>query len=287
MAAEGRGRGAAPDGELAFVRDLALRAGAVVMGWFRGEYTVHDKGGQPVTIADQQSNELIVSELHRRFPSDEILAEETPVLDERWRTAERCWVVDPLDGTSDFVKGREGFAVMIGLLVRGRPQLGVVHVPKAARTFLGQVGEGAWEERGAQAGAASGERRPLRCSTRAQTSELRVIASIAHRDERLEAALAALAPQETLSVGSVGYKVGKIAADEADLYVAITPSIHLWDTAGPEAILLAAGGSMLDLDGAPLDYGGPHLNHRRGLLATNGACTPAVVGTLRGMFPTL
>ena len=297
MAAEDRGvapdgqdgvdTGDSEDGELAFVRDLALRAGAVCMGWFRGEYTIHDKGGQPVTVADEQSNELIVSELRRRFPGDEILAEETPVRDEAWRSAERCWVVDPLDGTSDFVKGREGFAVMIGLLERGRPRLGVVHVPKAARTFLGRVGQGAWEERGAQPGAAPGERRPLRCSTRAQTSELRVIASIAHRDERLEAALAALAPKETLSVGSVGYKVGKIAADEADLYVAITPSIHLWDTAGPEAILAAAGGAMVDLDGRPLDYGGPHLNHRRGLLATNGACTPAVTSTLQGMFAAL
>jgi len=226
------------------------------------------------------------------------------VLDDRWSRSERCWVVDPLDGTSDFVQGREGFAVMIGLLVHGRPALGVVHVPRADRTFLGLVGQGAWEERGARAGAAAAGspagpaagpvagatrlvRRPLRCSARAATSELRVIASIAHRDARLEAALEALAPEATLSVGSVGYKVGKIAADEADLYLAVTPSIHLWDTAGPEAVLVAAGGAMLDLDGRPLDYDGPHLNHRRGLLATNGACAPAVLERLAGRFPDL
>jgi 3'(2'), 5'-bisphosphate nucleotidase len=284
----------APAEDLAFAHELALRAGALVMGWFQGEYTIHDKGGQPVTIADQQANALIVAALSQRYPGDGILAEETPVLDDRWSASERCWVVDPLDGTSDFVKGRVGFAVMIGLLVRGRPRLGVVHVPKAGRTFLGVVGEGAYEERGARpsaAGAAAGappvERRPLRCSSRAATPELRVIASIAHRDVRLEAALAALAPKETLSVGSVGYKVGKIAADEADLYIAVTPSIHLWDTVAPGAILAAAGGAMLDLDGRPLDYSGPHLNHPRGLLATNGACTEAVVNKLAGMFPDL
>jgi 3'(2'), 5'-bisphosphate nucleotidase len=276
-----------PASELAFARELALQAGALVMRWFQGEYTIHDKGGQPVTVADQQANALIVAALAQRFPGDGILAEETPVLDDRWRRSERCWVVDPLDGTSDFVKGREGFAVMIGLLVRGRPQLGVVHVPKAGRTFLGVVGEGAFEERGARAGAPGAERRPLRCSARARTDELRVIASIAHRDARLEAALAALAPKETLSVGSVGYKVGKIAADEADLYIAVTPSIHLWDTVAPGAILAAAGGAMLDLDGRPLDYAGPHLNHPRGLLATNGACTEAVMGKLKGRFPDL
>jgi 3'(2'), 5'-bisphosphate nucleotidase len=276
-----------PEAALEFVRELALQAGGVVMRWFRGEYAVHDKDGQPVTIADQQSNALIVAALAERFPADGILAEETPVTDDRWSTSERCWVVDPLDGTSDFVKGREGFAVMIGLLERGRPRLGVVHVPKAGRTFVGAVGLGAWEERGARPGEPPAERRPLRCSSRAQTSELRVIASIAHRDQRLEAALAALAPKERLSVGSVGYKVGKIAADEADLYVATTPSIHLWDTVGPEAILVAAGGAMFDLDGRPLDYSGPALNHPRGLLATNGACSDGVIAKLRGMFPTL
>ncbi|HZM00572.1 MAG TPA: 3'(2'),5'-bisphosphate nucleotidase CysQ, partial [Planctomycetota bacterium] len=275
MTAEG------PREALEFARELALQAGALVMGWFEGEYAIDDKDGQPVTIADRQANALIVEALAARYPADAILAEETPVLDDRWAAAERCWVVDPLDGTSDFVKGREGFAVMIGLLVRGRPALGVVHVPRAGRTFLGAVGIGAWEERGAQAGAPAAERRPLRCSSRAATSELRVIASIAHRDARLESALAALAPQETLSVGSVGYKVGKIAADEADLYLAVTPSIHLWDTAGPEAVLLAAGGASFDLDGRPLDYSGPHLNHRRGLLATNGACAPAVLAKLQ------
>lgn len=294
MAAESSAAAAEAAQALAFARELALRAGELVMGWFQGSYAVQDKAGQPVTIADQQANALIVSALAERYPNDGILAEETPVTDDRWSSSERCWVVDPLDGTSDFVKGREGFAVMIGLLVRGRPQLGVVHVPKAGRTFLGLVGQGAFEERNVRPGAAGVsssaapiERRPLRCSSRARTDELRVIASIAHRDARLEAALAALAPKETLSVGSVGYKVGKITADEADLYVAVTPSISLWDTAAPAAILHAAGGAMLDLDGQPLDYGGPHLNHPRGLLATNGACTQAVVTKLAGMFPSL
>jgi 3'(2'), 5'-bisphosphate nucleotidase len=266
--------------QLETVAALALQAGEVVMRWFEGGYTVTDKGGQPVTVADRQANELIVRELAQSFPGDAILAEETPVTDSRWRTAGRCWVVDPLDGTSDFVKGREGFAIMIGLRVDGRPKLGVVHVPKAGRTFLGVVGEGA-EERGAHG------RRALAVSRRARSEELRVIASIAHRDARLEAAIRALAPKETLQVGSVGYKVGKIVADEADLYVATTSAISLWDTCAPEAILHAAGGRFLDLDGAPLQYGGPHLNHPRGLLATNGASAPDVVARLAGLFPAL
>jgi len=129
--------------------------------------------------------------------------------------------------------------------------------------------------------------RPLAVSSRARAPELRVIASIAHRDSNLEAALAALSPAETLQVGSVGYKVGKIAADEADLYVATTSAISLWDTAAPEAILHAAGGRFLDLDGSPLNYRGPHLNHPRGLLATNGACAADVVARLAGRFPEL
>ncbi len=267
--------------QLEAVTGLARQAGDVVMRWFLGEYTVTDKGGQPVTVADRQSNDLIVSELARLFPGDTILSEETPVTDAAWRSASRCWVVDPLDGTSDFVKGREGFAIMIGLRVDGRPKLGVVHVPKAGRSFVGVVGEGAEERR------ADGTRRALAVSSRAHSNELRVIASIAHRDARLEAAIAALTPKETLQVGSVGYKVGKIVADEADLYVATTSHISVWDTCAPEAILHAAGGRFLDLDGAPLQYGGPHLNHARGLLATNGASAADVVARLHGLFPTL
>ncbi len=277
--------GAALDGgawsaELECARELARLAGGIVLDWAARGVDVDDKDGQPVTQADRESNALITTELARRFPADAILAEETEVSDARWRHAPRCWVVDPLDGTSDFIKGREGFAVMIGLLERGRPRLGVVNVPKAGRLFSGVVSLGAVEERG-------GASRRLTVSRRAATSELRVIASIAHRDERLEAALAALAPRELLQVGSVGYKVGKIVADEADLYVATTARISLWDTVAPEAILVAAGGRMLDLDGRPLHYAGPQLNHRRGLLATNGACAHAVVSRLSGQFPTL
>lgn len=264
--------------ELAFVRELALEAGELVMSYFGKGVEVGDKQGEPVTAADRGSNELIVRALAKRFPGDALLAEETPVTDDHWRRAERCWIVDPLDGTSDFVKGRVGFAVMIGLVVAGRPQLGLVHVPKARRTFLGLAGHGAEEE-------SEGTRRSLRCSSRATAPELRVIASIAHRDEALEATLAALAPAETMSVGSVGYKVGKICADEADLYVAPTSRISLWDTAGPEAILHAAGGRFLDVDGRPLNYRGPKLTHPRGLLATNGACADDVVARLKGRVP--
>lgn len=272
--------------ELALARDLALAAGALVQRWAVTGVKVDDKDGEPVTQADRAANALVTGELGRRYPRDAILAEESVPADDAWRRAERCWVVDPLDGTSDFIKGRVGWCVMIGLLVRGEPVLGAVHVPVAGRTFLGLVGGGAVEERGARAGGCD-ERRALRCSSRARAPELRVIASIAHRDARLEATLAALTPAETLSVGSVGYKVGKICADEADLYVATTSSISLWDTCAPQAILHAAGGRFLDLDGRPLSYAGPHLNHPRGLLATNGACAQDVVARLAGKLPEL
>lgn len=266
-----------PD-ELAFVHQLAVAAGEIVMGFYGSDIDVDDKAGEPVTAADHASNDLIVRELQARFPDDALLSEETPPTNDNWRRAERCWIVDPLDGTSDFVKQRVGFAVMIGLAVRGRPALGVVEVPKAGRTFLGLVGHGAEEIR-------DGERHNLQCSSRATAPELRVICSIAHRDAALEATLAALQPKETLSVGSVGYKVGKICADEADMYVAPTARISLWDTAAPEAILHASGGRFLNIDGQPLVYDSDLLTHPRGLLATNGACADDVVARLSGQVP--
>lgn len=264
--------------ELSFAADLARRAGDVVMRHYGGELEVQRKDGEPVTEADRESNELIVAALRRRFPHDAIVAEETTERGDAWRSAARCWFVDPLDGTSDFVKRRVGFCTMIGLCVDGRPALGAVHVPRAGRTFLGLVGSVAQEQH-------DGRTTDLRCSRRARAGELRVIASIAHRDEVLEAVLAALAPQETLQVGSVGYKVGHIVADQADLYVAPTSRISYWDTCAPEAILVAAGGAMVDFDGRPLDYRSAELRHPRGILATNGACQDDVLAKLRGRVP--
>ena len=146
--------------------------------------------------------------------------------------------------------------------------------------FLGIVGEGATEEW-------DGQTRSLHTSSRSSARELRVIASIAHRDARLERVIDLLEPAETLQVGSVGYKVGKIVSDEADLYVATTNRISLWDTCAPEAILHSAGGLFLNVDGDPLNYAGPGLTHERGLLATNGAATNDVVSRLAGVLPDL
>lgn len=264
--------------ELRFAADLARRAGEVVMRHYAGGGDVQRKDGEPVTEADRESNALIVAELSRRFPGDAIVAEESDNLGDAWRTAPRCWFVDPLDGTSDFVKQRVGFCTMIGLCVDGRPALGAVHVPRAGRTFLGLVGQVAVELR-------DGQQIELGCSQRSKAGELRVIASIAHRDAVLEAVLSALSPAETLQVGSVGYKVGHIVADQADLYVAPTSRISYWDTCAPEAILLAAGGAMVDFDGNPLDYRRPGFRHPRGILATNGACKDDVLARLAGNVP--
>ena len=266
--------------DLEFARELSLNAGELVMGYFSSDIEVDDKDGEPVTAADRASNDYILGELSARYPGDAILSEESLPTDEAWSQSSRCWVIDPLDGTSDFVAGREGFAVMIGLLVEGRPVLGAVHAPKVQRTFLGIVGEGATEER-------DGQTRSLHTSSRSSARELRVIASIAHRDARLERVIDLLEPAETLQVGSVGYKVGKIVSDEADLYVATTNRISLWDTCAPEAILHSAGGLFLNVDGDPLNYAGPGLTHERGLLATNGAATNDVVSRLAGVLPDL
>lgn len=267
--------------ELSFVHELAVRAGEAVMRYADGVEQVDSKEGEPVTLADLDSDRIISAALRERFPDDVLLTEESPEEGEGWRTAERVWIVDPLDGTSDFKKhashGRIGFAVMIGLVIDGRPTLGVVHAPAARRTFLGLVGEGAWELR-------DGERHELRPSTRATADTLRCICSIEHRDAALERALELLQPAEALSIGSVGMKVGKICADEADMYIAPTGHIKVWDTAAPEAILHAAGGRFVDCDGQPLNYRGPGFKHPRGLLATNGACVDDVVGRLQGQL---
>src|SRR5687768_12986180 len=149
--------------EQAFAENLAREAGAAVLA-FWGEVREEDKQGSPVTEADRAANQIIVDGLRSRFPEDGILSEEsrdsTARLDRR-----RVWVVDPLDGTREFIDGIPEFAVMIGLAVEGRAVLGVVYCPATRRLYSAIEGAGAWVEQdgGREALRAQGwEGSPLR-----------------------------------------------------------------------------------------------------------------------------
>jgi 3'(2'), 5'-bisphosphate nucleotidase len=260
--------------EIEVARDIALDAAELVRGYRGPSLRIDLKGGdEPVTEADRAANDLIVDRLRAAFPSDAILSEEVP--DDRSRLGRtRVWMVDPIDGTRDFIRGDSGFAVMIGLCIDGRPRLGVVSQPLTFKTYGGIAGVSAWLE------APDHPRRPLFTSSLAGPPGIRLVASKSHRSSRLDGVRQALAIEDELNIGSVGLKIGLVAEAARDLYVYTGGRTKIWDTCAPEAILLGAGGRLTDLDGQPLCYAEPDINNRRGVIASNGALHDLVVATL-------
>lgn len=250
--------------ELETARTIALEAAAIVKTFRPGKLQVSSKAGnEPVTDADRAANDHIVARLGATFPHDVVLSEEIP--DDGSRHGRpRVWMVDPIDGTRDFILGDTGYAVMIGLCVDGRPQLGVVAQPATDKVYGGVVGEGAWLETPGQ------PRRPLHTSSLGRPPGIRLVASKSHRTPRVDAVRKALGITDEMNLGSVGLKIGLVAEDVRDLYVYTGGRTKVWDTCGPEAILVAAGGKLTDMDGKPLSYDQDELYNRRGLVASNG-----------------
>ena len=264
--------------ELDTAQRLAREAGALIAKLHATGLAVDRKAGnEPVTQADRDANALIVSALRAAFPDYGVLSEEAP--DDGSRLShDRVWMVDPLDGTKDFIRGEAGFSTMIGLLAGERPGLGVVYQPIGDRLYWAVRGEGAWMIEGAGAPAR------LHVSDVRETSQIRMVASKSHRDEVIDRVRAQLQISDELNVGSVGLKLGLIARGERDLYV--NPSGHskLWDTCGPEAILTEAGGRLTDARGALLPYRDAEIGNLRGLIASNGLVHDEVVARLRNLF---
>ncbi|HET6284740.1 MAG TPA: 3'(2'),5'-bisphosphate nucleotidase CysQ [Polyangia bacterium] len=260
--------------ELDIAHTIAVEATAVVMRYHGKALNVQSKtGDEPVTDADHAANALIVERLRASFPDDVILSEEIP--DDQSRLGQsRVWMVDPIDGTRDFIIGHSGFAVMIGLAVDGRPTVGVVAQPLTHKIYGGIAGVGAWLDVGAS------PRVSLRTSTRSGPPGIRLVASKSHRSTRIDAVKAALQIEDEINIGSVGLKIGLVAEGERDLYVYTGGRTKLWDTCGPEAILEGAGGRMTDMDGNPLVYTGADLLNRRGIVASNGPLHDFVVTTI-------
>jgi 3'(2'), 5'-bisphosphate nucleotidase len=260
--------------ELSAAREIALDAAELVRGYHGTKFRVDTKAqGEPVTEADHAANDLIVGRLRQAFPDDAILSEEMPDDGSRLRNR-RVWMVDPIDGTRDFIRGDTGFAVMIGLCVDGRPMMGVVAQPTSRATWGGAVGEEAWKE------VADGSRTALRPSSVAEPPGIRLVASKSHRTHDIDVFREALGIGDELNIGGVGLKVALVAEGSRDLYVYPGGRTKKWDSCAPEAILIAAGGQLTDTYGAPLSYQEPDLNNGGGLVASNGPLHQLVLATI-------
>ena len=262
------------------LRRLSWGAADILRAYARGEQPPHgfpkalsvDEGGEgPVSAADLAVNKWLLDGLSAAFPQADwtLLSEETAkeqLTEGQPLPADWLWILDPLDGTKDFLQGTGEYAVHLALVRDKRPVIGVVLLPEADELWIGIVGEGAWcEDR-------QGERSPVRFSDRTEVSDLILVASRSHRDDRLVKLIDALNLGGSKAVGSVGFKVATILRGETDLYVSLSgkSAPKDWDMAAPEAVLLAAGGRFTHADQADLTYNTGDVRQAGCLIASHG-----------------
>jgi 3'(2'),5'-bisphosphate nucleotidase len=251
---------------------LARQAGEAIIAHYQTGLKVHKKAGdEPVTLADRVADDLIVRGLRAAFPDDGLLTEESD--DDLSRLEkERVWIVDPLDGTTEFISGTGDFSVQIALTVGRQPVLGVVYQPTTDLLYRAVRGGGAFS-------VENGQAQPLRVSTEASPANMRLAASRSHYSAFVRAARQALGILEVLRVGSVGLKVGLLARGACDLYLATTVAKE-WDLCAPHALLQEAGGTLTNLCGERPIYNQPEVAECRGLIASNGQVHTSIVELL-------
>jgi 3'(2'), 5'-bisphosphate nucleotidase len=261
------------------VLPITRAAGQAVLEVYATNFEVRDKSDtSPVTEADERAEAIILAALAKLTPSIPVVSEEAAAAGRIPAVAERFWLVDPLDGTKEFINRNGEFTVNIALIENGRPTLGVVLAPALSRLFAGAEGVGAFLEENAQ-------RRPIACRA-VPAAGLTVVASRSHGDaEALEKFLAGRKVASQTNAGS-SLKLCLVAAGEADLYPRLGRTME-WDIAAGDAVLRAAGGIVRTLAGEPLVYGKPDFANPHfaawGLeSAAAAAAPPAVVAAARG-----
>jgi 3'(2'), 5'-bisphosphate nucleotidase len=248
------------------IKVAAAEAGEAILKIVEGGFEVESKADQsPVTIADRAAELIILAALAKAAPGVPVIAEEE-VAAGRIPEFDDCYfLVDPLDGTKEFIRGGDDYTVNIGLISSGTPLLGVVFAPARGSVYGGLVGQGAWIED-------SGGRRPIRTRDRGQA--ITAVASKSHFNQPTADYLGqAVGECDYVGIGS-SLKFCIVAEGQADIYPRLSPTSE-WDTAAGHAVLLAAGGSVDGPDGNPLSYG-KRAFINRGFVATAGWKAPSI-----------
>lgn len=248
--------------ELKTAEKASREAGRIIMALYGKDYRVEEKGkGNPVTTADLEANRKIQEIIRGRYPEDGWLSEEDEDNQERLKVS-RVWVVDPIDGTKEFIEGVPQFAVSLGLVVEGHPVLGVVYNPAQEEFYRAVKGCGAMLND-----------RPIHVSTqeKLQGSSLLVSRSEPRRRFRLFVDICRLEP-----VGSIAYRLAKVAGGEGDATLTFR-SIHEWDICAGVMVVKEAGGRVVDGSGKDFVF-----NQKdavcRGMIASNKILTSALQG---------
>jgi len=244
--------------------DLALesvvKAGHAILEIYGEKYETSIKqDNSPITEADLKSNEIIKSILSET--DHQILSEEDKD-DQSRLSQETLWIVDPLDGTSDFIDKTGEFTVMIALVKNKEPILGVIGWPTEQTIFAAQKGGGAFRY------SENGWRK-ISVTEMSDLTQCRVVGSRHHLSDKEKMFIEKLGIKKFTSIGS-SLKVGKISSGEAEAYITTTNKMKEWDSAASYCIISEAGGKMTDMLGNDITYNNKIVNHQNGILVTNG-----------------
>lgn len=241
-----------PSPTLALLNALALDAGKLIMEIYATDFSSHAKSDtSPVTAADERAEAIILQGLAQHFPNIPVIAEESVAAGRIPAIAETFFLVDPLDGTKEFISRNGEFTVNIALVKNGAPLMGVVFAPALAKLYCGEVHVGAALS---LAGGALQKIVPRKTPVEGAT----VLASRSHRDAATDDFLASVKVANLIAAGS-SLKFCTIAEGKADLYPRFGRTME-WDTAAGHAVLAAAGGKVVGADGTAFNYG----KHQRG-----------------------
>ncbi len=246
--------------ELDVALDAVIKAGEIILEIYGEKYQTSVKtDNSPITEADLKSNELIKNYLSKT--EHQILSEEDKD-DQSRLSQETIWIVDPLDGTSDFIDKTGEFTVMVALVKNKKPILGVIGWPTENVVFVGLEGKGAFRY-------SNNEWQKIAVTNTSELSKCRAVGSRHHLSDKEKMFIEKLGIKKFTSIGS-SLKVGKISSGEAEAYITTTNKMKEWDSAASYCIILEAGGKMTDMLGNDLTYNNENVYHQNGILVTNG-----------------
>ena len=240
------------------VKQLTKEAGDVILDIYAKDFSVDYKEDKsPITLADQKSNDLIVHTLKSRYPECAILAEESRDNLDRLKN-DWCFIVDPLDGTKEFVKRNGEFTVNVALAHRGKPVLGVIGIPVSGELYYAVKGEGAFYEK-------DGHTQKINVSSRVE--DIRMVVSRSHKSDKLASLIERNGIRNVLTVGSA-IKGFMIAKGEAEVYYRFGYTME-WDTAAMQCIVEQAGGIFRQMDGSEMTYNRVNSLNEKGFYVIN------------------
>ncbi|WP_096593569.1 inositol monophosphatase family protein [Calothrix sp. NIES-2098] len=260
---------------LAIARQVGWGAADILRSYYRG--TVKDsnlevqyKQNEPVTVADIATSQYILDRLQAALGNEDFtyISEETYQSQLNRHNSSWVWIIDPLDGTRDFIDKTGDYAIHIALIKETRPVLAVVAIPEAEKLYYATKGGGTFVE---TRNASVALKMSLGLDKK-RLEDLTLVVSRSHRNQRLNYLLQNLPCKNQKAVGSVGCKVAAIVEQQADVYISLSgkSAPKDWDIAAPELILTEAGGNFTHFDGSPLYYNTDDINQWGGLLASNG-----------------